>query len=159
MNTESRITHYLDSQHIRYELVSHAHSRSSIGSAISAEVPMHSLAKAVMLEDHEGKNVMAILPADYKLSLSKLNDEFNRSFRLIKEVNVYKMFSDCESGAIPPLPNAYHLDAIYDESLEEEAKIYLEAGDHETLIKIDGKDFIQMMSAYKHGRFSHKAIH
>ena len=159
MNIENRITHYLDSQHIHYQLIPHTHSRSSIGSAISAEVPMHKLAKAVMLEDHDGKHVMAILPANYKLSLGKLNDEFNRNFKLVKEAQVYQMFSDCSSGAVPPLLNAYHMDTIYDEALEDEAEIYFESGDHETLLLIDGKDFKKMMSAYKHARFSHKAIH
>ena len=109
MTGVSRTTHYLDSQHIRYALISHPHSKSSISSAISAQIPTHNIAKAVMLEDHEGRHMMAVVPGDYKVSLSKLNDELNRSFRLIKEAKVYQLFSDCDSGAVPPVPNAYHM--------------------------------------------------
>ena len=159
MTSANRVTHYLDSQHIRYGLVSHPHSRSSVGSAISAEVPMHQIAKAVMLEDHEGKHLMAIVPGDYKVSLSKLNDELNRSFKLVKEAKVYQLFTDCDSGAVPPIPNAYHMDAIYDDELAAEPQLFLESGDHETLIQIDREDFQRLMASHKHSRFSTKVIH
>ena len=159
MNRSNRVTHYLDSQHVRYQLISHPHSRSSIGTAISAEVPMHQLAKAVLLEDHEGKHMMAILPGDYKLSLSKLNDELSRSFKLVKEAKVYQLFTDCDSGAVPPFPNAYHMEAIYDDELEDTQELFLESGDHETLIQMESAEFKKLMSAHKHGRFSRKVIH
>ena len=87
MNTQNRVIHYLDEEHIRYGTVPHSHSKSSIGTAISAEVPMHQIAKAVILEDHEGKHIMAIVPADYKVSLSMLSDELKRTFKLAKEAD------------------------------------------------------------------------
>ncbi|MCV2884841.1 YbaK/EbsC family protein [Aestuariibacter sp. AA17] len=159
MSGLERTTHYLDSQHIRYGLVSHPHSKSSVGSAISAEIPMHQLAKAILLEDHEGKHLMAIIPADYKLNLHSLNDTLNRSLKLVKEAKVYQLFTDCDSGAVPPIPNAYHMDAIYDDSLTKESQLYLEAGDHETLIQLEKDDFRRLMSKYQHGRISDKVIH
>lgn len=159
MTRTNRVTHYLDSQNIRYQLLSHPHSRSSIGSAISAEIPMHQLAKAVVLEDHEGRHLMAVLPSDYKVSLTKLNDELNRSFKLVKEAKVYQLFTDCESGAIPPVPNAYHMDAIFDDALFAESELFLELGDHETLIQIEKGDFKHLIAAHKHSRFSTKVIH
>lgn len=159
MSELNRATNYLDSQHIRYGLVSHPHSKSSVGSAISAEVPMHQIAKAVMLEDHEGHHLMAIVPGDYKVSLSKLSDELNRSYKLIKEAKVYQLFTDCDSGAIPPVPNAYHMDAIYDDELKSERQLFLESGDHETLIQLDREDFVRMMGNHKHSRFSRKVLH
>ena len=159
MIRSNRVTHYLDSQQIRYGLLSHPHSRSSVGSAISAQVPMHRVAKAVMLEDHEGRHLMAILPTDYKLSLSKLGEELNRSFKLVKEAKVYQLFTDCDSGAVPPIPNAYHMEAVYDDALINEPELFLESGDHETLIQIERADFKRMMEAHKHLRFSSKVIH
>lgn len=155
----NRVTEYLNSHKIRYQLLSHQESRSSISSAICAQIPLHSLAKAVVLEDHDGKHLMAILPADYKLSLSKLNDELNRSFKLVKEAQVYKMFSDCATGAVPPIPNVYHMDAIFDDELTDEPEVFLEAGDHETLIQLENKDFRKLMGNHKHSRFSRKVFH
>ncbi|MCC2616433.1 YbaK/EbsC family protein [Aestuariibacter halophilus] len=159
MSSDNRVTHYLDSQHIRYELRSHPHSKSSLGSALSADVPLHDMAKAVMLEDHDGKHMMAILPCDYKVSLRALQDELHRDFKLVKEAKVYQLFTDCDSGAVPPVPQAYHMEAIYDEALEECNTVYLECGDHETLIAMDKEDFVRMLGNAKHGRFSYRTIH
>jgi len=159
MSGVNRTTLYLDDNNIHYNLIPHAHSHSSVGSAISAEIPMHKIAKAVVLEDHEGRNMMAILPADYKVSLGKLSDELNRSFHLAKEAQVYKMFNDCDHGAVPPIPNAYYMNAIYDDELTNTESLYLESGDHETLIKIKSEDFKNLMKSHQHLRFSFQAFH
>ncbi|MFQ3237415.1 MAG: Ala-tRNA(Pro) deacylase [Paraglaciecola sp.] len=159
MTSQNRVIQFLDSEHIHYSMVPHAHSKSSISSAISAEVPMHKIAKAVMLEDHEGKHLMAIVPADYKVDLRELGNTLNRDLKLAKEAKVYQIFADCDSGAIPPLPTAYHLDAVYDEQLTEEKELFLESGDHETLVQLDRDDFIRLMGTAKHARFSHKVFH
>jgi Ala-tRNA(Pro) deacylase len=120
---------------------------------------MHQIAKAVILEDHEGKHLMAIVPADYKVSLSMLSYELNRSFKLAKEADVYQMFKDCDIGAVPPVPSVYHLDAVYDEELTKEQELFLESGDHETLIKVSREDFMRLMASYKHSKFSRKVFH
>jgi Ala-tRNA(Pro) deacylase len=159
MNTQNRVIHYLDEEHIRYGIVPHSHSKSSIGTAISAEVPMHQIAKAVILEDHEGKHIMAIVPADYKVSLSMLSDELKRTFKLAKEADVYRMFTDCDIGAVPPMPQVYHFEAVYDEELTKEQELFLESGDHETLIQVSREDFIGLMASCKHSIFSHKVYH
>jgi Ala-tRNA(Pro) deacylase len=159
MNTQNRVIHYLDKEHIRYGIVHHTHSKSSSGTAISAEVPMHQIAKAVILEDHEGKHIMAIVPADYKVSLSMLSNELKRTFKLAKEAEVYQMFNDCDVGAVPPIPNVYHFDAVYDEELIMEQELFLESGDHETLIQLSRENFIRLMTSYKHSRFSSKVFH
>ena len=159
MPGENRATHYLDYHHVQYSLHPHAHSSSSVGTAISAEVPMHKIAKAVVLEDHEGRNMMAILPADYKVSLGKLSDELNGSFQLVKEAQVNKMFTDCDYGAVPPVPNAYYMNAIYDDELINGDTIFLESGDHENLIRMKTEDFKRLMENHHHTRFSYQAYH
>lgn len=155
----NRVTEYLNSHKIRYQLLSHQHSRSTLSSAICAHIPVHKIAKAVVLEDHDGKHLMAILPGDYKLSIGKLNDELNRSFKLVKEDKIYRMFSDCSSGAIPPVPSVYHMEAIVDEQLCSEPEVFIEAGDHETLIQLDKDDFRRLVADYRLCRFSRKVLH
>ena len=36
---------------------------------------------------------------------------------------------------------------------------FLESGDHETLIQLDADSFQEIMSGYRHFRFSNQAIH
>ncbi|XOV78121.1 MAG: aminoacyl-tRNA deacylase [Aestuariibacter sp.] len=159
MESSNRVTHYLDSQKITYNLVSHPHSKSSLGSAIGASIPLHQLAKAVILEDHEGRSMMAILPADHKVRIKKLNETLNRNFKLVKEAKIYQMFTDCDAGAVPPIPSAYHMDAIYEDELASEPVVFLECGDHETLIRLSRTNFLEIMASYKHGEFSERVFH
>lgn len=159
MSSIHRVTRYLNEQHIRYDLLAHTHSNSSVGSAISAAVPMHLIAKAVLLEDHEGRHIMAIVPGDYKVNIRVLNDALNRSFRLVNERKLFELFTDCDAGAVPPLPEAYFMDAIYDDELFSLPEVFMESGDHETLIQMDKTEFRRLMATNKHSRFSHKVLH
>ncbi len=142
-----------------YNVIPHHHSNSSIGSAISAQVPANQIAKAVILLDHEGRKLMAVLPASDKISLSKLNDEMMASYQLVKEEQIASMFNDCEFGAIPPIGQAYNMSVVFDDKLNELDHIYIEAGDHESLIKLKKSDFMQLMELAKHTRFSHEVYH
>lgn len=154
-----RLQDYLLEQDIPFDLLTHQPSESSLGTAMAARIPMIQLAKAVMLEDHESKRLMAILPASYKISIHRLNNEFHRKFHLIKESALGGMFEDCEPGAVPPGAQAYHLDMIFDDVLSKQPDIYLEAGDHQTLIHLNHDAFIRFVTHAKHGRFSRQIYH
>jgi len=159
MSITARVSDYLDVNHIQYEVIHHAHSSSSLDSAKMAQISPMKLAKAVVLEDHEGRHMMAILPSTNKISFHKLEDEMNRDFHLLSEQSVYKMFKDCEPGAIPPVGHAYHMDSVYDELLSDQKDIFLEGGDHQTLIHLKGSEFQKLMTDCRHSRFSGEVYH
>ncbi len=159
MSISERLNEYLHDNKIDYDLVPHPHSFSSLSSAIAANISPAQLAKAVILEDHEDRRVMAVLPANHKVSLRALGDKLNRDLRLIEEKQVYDMFSDCHKGAIPSLGEVYNVEAVYDDLLVEAKDIYIEAGDHNTLVHLSRKDFVKLIKDAKHLRFSHQSIH
>ncbi len=159
MTISTRLNDYLQDNEVNYDLVSHPHSFNSLSSASSAQVSLSQLAKAVILEDHEGRKMMAVLPANHKVSLGALGDKLNRELHLIKEHAVHQMFTDCEKGAIPPLGGAYNLEAVYDDMLVESSEIYFEAGDHNSLVHLSRKEFVKLIKDAKHLRFSHQNIH
>lgn len=159
MTTINRLDRYLNEQNIRYQTVSHSHSKSSLQSAKTANILPMSLAKGVILEDHQGKHLMAVLPANAKLSLSVLNEERQATYHLMKEQQVYQLFDDCEHGAIPPVGNIYHMASVCDQSLTLLDEVYLEAGDHETLIKLDQAAFKKLMSHSQCFRFGMPVVH
>lgn len=158
MSANQRLTAYLDDHHIRYDIKPHSHSYSSIGTAITAEISPRKLAKAVVLEDHEGRHMMAVIPTDNKVSVRKLGQALNREFHLVSENTVYHLFQDCAPGAIPPVGRIYNMDTIVDEQLREQRDIYLEGGDHETVIHMKQAEFQKLMLDTKHGRFSGEAF-
>ncbi|MCJ2377485.1 YbaK/EbsC family protein [Vibrio sp. ZSDZ34] len=159
MTIATRLDRYLHSHDIQFQTVQHNHSHSSMHSGVTAGVPLVSLAKGVVLEDHEGRHVMAVLPANNKISLSRVNDELNASFHLVKEQQVYQMFGDCDHGAVPPIGSAYHMSTVCDEMLTHLDYVYIEAGDHETLLKLDRNAFKELMGESKCFRFSSQIFH
>jgi Ala-tRNA(Pro) deacylase len=159
MTISCRLDSYLAEQNISFQVIEHEHSASSIGSAIMAQIPLNQIAKAVILKDHEDRKLMAVLPAKNKISLSAINDELMGSYTLLKEKEVYRMFSDCEHGAIPPVGDAFNMHMICDELLDKLDYVYIEAGDHCNLLRINHKDFATMAANSKHLRFSNEVFH
>ncbi len=159
MTTVTRLNRYLNEHNIRFQTVNHPQSHSSWQSAQKANILPMSLAKGVVLEDHEGRHLMAVLPANAKVSLSVLNEELEAKYHLVKEQEVYRLFEDCEHGAIPPVGNIYHMAMVCDQFLTELDHVYLEAGDHETLIKLDKEAFGKLMSHSKCLRFGAQVFH
>lgn len=159
MSISTRLDHYLTEQSIPFKIIAHEHTSSSIATGIKANVPLHKIAKAVILKDHEDRTLMAILPAQNKISISAINQELLGSYLLAKEQMVYSMFSDCEHGAIPPIGAAFNMHMICDELLDELEHVYLESGDHQHLLRIHHNCFEKLSGKSKHFHFSYQAIH
>nr|WP_086939527.1 YbaK/EbsC family protein [Thaumasiovibrio occultus] len=159
MTIATRLDHYLQTEHIPFQTVPHVQSHSSLQSGVAAGIPLACLAKGVVLEDHQGHHVMAVLPANNKISLSRLNDELNASLHLVKEAEVYQMFTDCTHGAVPPVGSPYHMTTVCDEALTKHDSVYIEAGDHQTLLKLSKPAFAQLMDQSKVVRFSSQVFH
>ena len=159
MSIAARLSTFLDEQGVVYDTLRHLHSSNSVGSANSALIPLHQLAKAVVLEDHQSKRMIAVLPTDNKINLKKLNKRYQATFHLLPEKDVYSLFSDCENGAVPPAGEAYHLNAIFDDSLLKETDVYLEAGDHQTLVHLTQKEFVKFTAKNQHTSFSHRSVY
>ena len=147
---------YLDRYDVPYDMVHHAHTESALDSAFSAHVPVHQLAKAVVMEDDDGY-VVAVIPSDNRLNVRWVNEELDRDLRLAGEDKLRKLFKDCDSGAVPALATAYDLPVIWDDRLQNVADIYIEAGDHEHLVHLRGEDFRAMMEMRPHTMISRGA--
>lgn len=159
MTIATRIENYLNENQIQYQTLTHEHSQSSLHSAVKAHIPKMNIAKGIVLEDHEGRHLLAVLPADSKISFSVLNVKLKGEYHLVKEQQVYPLFEDCEHGAVPPIGAPYHMSMICEESLTDLDEVYLEGGDHETLIRLDKSSFYQAMSHGKWLHFSSQVFH
>lgn len=159
MSISTRVANFLNEQDIEYDTLNHPHANTTADAALAAHILPKSVAKAVVLEDHDNRHLMAILPADHKLSLHKLNTKMDTELHLVDENRVYQMFSDCDPGAVPAIGQAYNMNAIYDEALDQLDDIYLEAGDHETFIHLNKVQFGKLMNETKHSRFSNETYY
>jgi Ala-tRNA(Pro) deacylase len=153
MYIANRVRDYLNQRGVTYDLIVHPHTRSSQESAEAAHVPGDRLVKSVVLEDDDGY-LMVVLPSTRRVRLGVLSGKLQRHLRLATEAELKHLFGDCELGAIPPLGPAYGMETVWDESLENVPEVYVEAGDHEELIRIDGKTFLGLLGSARHGNFS-----
>ena len=144
---------YLEDQEIPFDVLAHEKTRNSGETASVAHVSGDCLAKTVILEDELGY-VMVVVPASHRVELSAVDDQMRRHLTLANEVELSRLFSDCDLGAIPPIGDAYGIETMVDDSLAEQPDIYFEAGDHELLVHVTNEQFDTMMADAMHGHFS-----
>jgi Ala-tRNA(Pro) deacylase len=86
--------------------------------------------------------------------LPDLRLQFGEDISLASEDEISQLFQDCARGAVPPVGRCYGLDVVIDESINEQPEVYMEGGDHETLVHMGHTQFAQITADAKHGRFS-----
>jgi Ala-tRNA(Pro) deacylase len=155
MSMSATLQDCLRSKGSQYEIVHHPYSHSSIETAAAARIPGDRLAKTVLLEDEHGY-VAAVLPSTYAVRLSELWAQTGRHLVLAKEVELRKLFKDCDAGALPPVCTAYGMYTYLDESLAHQPDVYFEAGDHEALIHMGTKQFLDLMDRAERARFARR---
>ena len=144
---------YLAERGIEYDLVTHAPTFSASRSAQASNVSGDRTAKAVVLKSRGGY-VMAVLPASHHIEMDALVDRLGEGVDSATEDEIGTVFADCEMGAVPAAGPAYGMGVVMDESLEEQAELYFEGGDHTTLVHVKGDQFRKLMGAAEHARFS-----
>lgn len=144
---------YLQERGISYDLVEHKHTETALAAAQEANVPVHQVAKAVVLCDDAGY-VLGVLPASHSLEIEWVNEVLGRKLEMACEQEFSNLFADCEPGAVPALGEAYGVQVVWDDELAYTADIYIEAGDHEHLIWLDRRDFKKLMSSLPHSIIS-----
>ena len=143
---------YLD-QNVTYDLVAHEPTMSSMRTAEVCHIPGDRLAKGIVLSC-DGGYVLAVLPATHRIRLAELRTEFGKNTVLAAEEEIAPLFRDCALGAIPAIGTCYALDAIVDESIDEQPEVYVEGGDHGTLVHMDKGRFAQLTKQARRSRFS-----
>ena len=143
---------YLD-QHVTYDVIAHEPTMSSMRTAQACHVPGNFLAKGVLLRDDTGY-MLAVLPATHYIRMHDLRLQFGEDVDFASEGEIDELFHDCAHGAVPPIGECYGLDTIVDDAIDEQGEVYLEAGDHATLVHLSHAQFTKLTADARHGRFS-----
>ena len=156
MAIANKLEDYLRARGINYKVVTHPHSEHSQETAEMAHVPGDALAKGVLVKDDDGY-LLVVLPADYHIELESLRRLLKQEVAMVDEATLGDVFDDCELGAVPPIGMAYGLSTIWDpkSSLGSLDQVFFEAGDHESLVRVSGEQFHELMASAGRGEFSH----
>lgn len=153
MSIAASVKEYLDKNHIQYDVVHHPRTESSMETAEMTHIKGDQLAKSVLLEDESGY-VLAIIPSTYYVELDKISVRLERDLELATETEISSLFQDCARGAIPVLGPVYKIPTIVEDDLMLQPDIYFEAGDHQALVHLSGRQFRQLVSDMDHGHLS-----
>lgn len=153
MKALHRMERFLDEHMIPFEVVGHPHSQTSIETARAAGIPPSRVAKGVLL-DGQDCQMVAMIPADEEIHLGKLGLDQGVEFSLADEASVSRLFSECEPGVVPGLPNAWGVEMVWDDDLMAQPDIYLEGGDHERLLHIETRYLREAFGDAPHCHFS-----
>lgn len=156
MSIAPQLRQFLDDSKAEYDIVEHKPTKSAMETARSCDIPAEQLAKAVLLDTADDDHLLAVLPSDRKVELSELRSELGSKPRLSDEAEVGKLFRDCELGSLPPV--GYGITTIVDATLEQQPDVYFEAGDHKSLVHMEGAEFTRLTQSARHGRFSEPRV-
>jgi Ala-tRNA(Pro) deacylase len=142
----SKLTEFLDSQHIRYSVIEHhtpVYTAQEI--AATAHISGKQLAKTVMVK-LDGKLAMAVLPASQRVHLNRLRELTGaQTIELARESEMKARFPDCQVGAMPPFGNLYDIPVYAAQNLSSEIEIAFCAGSHTELVQMAFDDFTRLV--------------
>lgn len=153
MSIAPTLQKYLAAENIQYEEIQHEPTMSSTRTAEASHISGDRLAKGIVLR-RDGEYILAVVPASHHLRLSELRTTLGEKVDLADETEINQLFRDCAHGAIPAIGKCYGLDIVVDDSIETQPEIYMEAGDHETLLHLTHEQFARLTANAPHGRFS-----
>jgi Ala-tRNA(Pro) deacylase len=153
MSIAPTLRRYLADENIQYDEIPHEPTMSSTRTAQACHVSGDRLAKGIVLR-RDGSYMLAVMPASHHLDLSELRARFGDHVGMASETEINRLFADCAFGAVPAVGACYGLDVIVDDSIDEQPEIYMEAGDHETLLHLSHAQFARLTAKALHGRIS-----
>lgn len=101
-----------------------------------AGIDAGAVANTVLLKSGESL-LMAIIPVDRELDLENIKELFQRDFEVCSKDEIRERFPDCDPHMLPPLGEAYGLQAIMESRLETLESVYFTAGTAGLLIRAE----------------------
>jgi Ala-tRNA(Pro) deacylase len=146
----------LEAESIQYDVIVHEPTMSSTRTAEACRISGNCLAKGIVLRRGSSDYVLAVLPASHHIHLADLRKQLGDDIQMAKEAEIDPLFPDCAHGAVPAVGQCYGLPLVIDDNLETLPQVYMEAGDHQTLIRMDHSHFAHLTAGAPHARFSEK---
>jgi len=143
MGVPARLIDFLNRSKVRYEVLHHPEAFTAQELAAIEHVKGRSHAKVVMVKA-EGEVLMAVLPADLRIDLEKLEKATGRKTALATEADFRALFPDCAVGTMPPFGELYGVPVYLDASLTDAERIVFEAGTHSDAIRMRYADYARV---------------
>ena len=145
MSVSTKLVEFLDQKHVPYVTQPHPRAYTAQETAAAVHVPGWEVAKSVIVRA-DGQFMMAVVPATRRIDLDRLRAAVGASqIRLATEVEFGDLFPECETGAMPPFGNLYHVPVVVDDSLKKDREIVFNAGSHTETIRMAFDEFTELV--------------
>src|SRR5207249_7217554 len=132
---------YLDQQGVHYRLSRHDTTYTAQDLAAAEHIPGRKVIKPVIVKA-DGQFVMCALPASHRVDLDTLRAQLQANdVELADEMELAKIFLDCEIGAEPPIGRLFGMPTIMDESLFADDRVTFQAGTHRDAVTMTLADY------------------
>jgi len=146
MATSAWIKRMLDRRGITFEELHHRVAFTAQEVAQSEHISGHRVAKVVVVLA-DGRPVELILPASRRVVLDRVKELLGaEDVRLASEAEMDKTFTDCETGAIPPLRHWKDVEVLMDASMRSTGDLVFQAGTHEDVIRLRFPDWFRLVT-------------
>jgi Ala-tRNA(Pro) deacylase len=146
MATATWIKSMLEKRSVAYEELHHRIAFTAQEVAQSEHVSGHCLAKVVVAMA-DGRPVELILPASRRVALDRVRKLLGaEAVHLASEAEMDQIFTDCETGAIPPLRHWKDVTVMMDASMASVQDLVFQAGTHEDAIRLKFEDWLSLVS-------------
>ncbi len=139
------IRRILNLRRIPFEELHHSEVYTAQEMAQCEHVSGHRVAKVVVVMVDECP-VELVLPASRHVALDRVRMILGAgAVRLASEEEMESIFSDCESGAIPPLRHWKDVPVLMDRSLHVQGDILFQAGTHCDAVRLNFRDWYELV--------------
>ncbi|HXY80495.1 MAG TPA: YbaK/EbsC family protein [Gaiellaceae bacterium] len=137
------LVEHLRESHVEFELLPHRRTLTAAGEARALGVLPQETAKTVIARDETGANIRAVVPASSRLDLRKLAHAVEaKEVVLLTESELAGSYPQFELGAVPPFSGPAGDRVVIDRKLANCEHIVLEAGVHDTSLRLRTEDLI-----------------
>jgi Cys-tRNA(Pro) deacylase len=142
------VTRFLDDAGVDFDVLEHEHTERAADEAKALGVEPEDVAKTLVLAVPDG-NVRAVLAASERIDLHKVAGVLGvggKKVQLATEDDLARDYSGFELGAVPPFGGPDDR-VIVDERLSKRDSVVLEAGSHETSVRLKAADLVRLTEA------------
>ena len=145
MSMLMQLQHYLDAQHVGYQVMAHPTAYTAQEVARLQHIPGREVAKVVMVKTADGKPLMLVLPATHRVDFGALERVLHTQAVLEDEREFHPLFPECDTGAEPPFGNLFHIETLVDTSLTQDEEIVFNAGSHRETLRMRYADYAELV--------------
>lgn len=137
-----RVKSVLTAAEVEFEVLKHKEVKTSEEASKVRGTPMSMAPKAMIMKKNSGEFIMVCVPADQKVSMSKIKEVVGESVEMASPEEVEDRLG-VKVGAVPPFGNVFGIEMYLDKDFWSKDEVAFNAGRRDTSIKMKAADLIK----------------